>query len=417
MYTDLTHLNGQPTVHSLPQETPSRDAEVPARVTASWSPPATQDGKMCDPPPTYPSPFGRYLLLEEIARGGMGVVVRAYDTRLGRQVALKSIVGGKQSSKSAMERFHQEAIAVARLKHRHVIRIFDVGEIGGCHYFTMDLAEQGSLRRHIEALQQEPRRAVAILEKVARAIHYVHEQGLLHRDLKPGNILLDAAGEPMISDFGLAKSLLWDLELTQSGSALGTPAYMAPEQAAGDRARIGPASDIWACGVILFELLVGQRPFHSDSREELLRAIQVDEVPTPRHLRPDLDRRLEAIIVKCLQKEPSNRYASAAALADDLAAWLRGEPIKARPPGRFTLAWQRMRRRPWLACAAVLLSTAAVAAPFGLRQMDPNRQLHPIVQALKRREAVTLIGHQDQPRWWRNHAGRGVATALGDLGS
>src|SRR5438093_1689538 len=182
------------------------------------------------------------------------------------------------------------------------------------------------------------------MEKVARAVAFAHGKGILHRDLKPSNVLLEECGEPMVSDFGLAKFLDASVELTQAGQRMGTPAYMAPEQASGQTDRVGPVSDVWALGVILYELLAGRRPFTATERDELTKQILSTDPPSPRLLRPDLDEALQTVVLKCLAKEPRRRYASAAALADDLARWLRGEPISARPESWPRRAWRRARR-------------------------------------------------------------------------
>jgi tRNA A-37 threonylcarbamoyl transferase component Bud32 len=306
--------------------------------------------------------FGPYEILDEVRQGGMGVVYKARHRSLNRVVAVKTVRADLPAE--AVRRFQQEARAVAHLAHPNVVPIFDFCEQNGRHYFVMAFAEGGSLSQHLEEYRADPRQAAALLGKVARAVHFVHKQGVLHRDLKPANILLDEHGEPLVSDFGLAKLRDAEVELTQTGEVLGTPVYMAPEQAAGRNADVCPQTDVWALGVILFQLLTGQRPFDHPSRERIFDLIQRAETPRLRALREDLDPVLEAICLKCLEKKLSRRYPSAEALADDLGRWLRGEPVAARPeswPARLL----RRYRRHLTAAAAVFLVAAALVLALG----------------------------------------------------
>jgi serine/threonine protein kinase len=277
---------------------PDRDSGLPATTAPElrWPVPLPDD----DHPPATPAAraFGKYRLLEVLARGGMGVVYKAEDTSLRRTVALKMIRTGFLASADEVRRFRQEAQAAAPLRHPHVIPIYEIGEQDGYHYFTMPLAAGGSLAERMEGLRGDPRAAVALVEKIARAVHTAHVHGILHRDLKPANVLLDEHGEPLIADFGLAKFLDGGPGLTDPGQVVGTPAYLSPEQAAGRSDLFGPATDIWALGVILFELFTGRRPFTADDRGELIRSILTDEPPTPRELWPGLDRGLESVILK-----------------------------------------------------------------------------------------------------------------------
>lgn len=352
-------------------------------------------GKPADEKPVV---FGAYQVLKEIAHGGMGVVYLARHIALGREVALKTIRSGSPVKPELVSRFYQEAQAVALLKHPHIVQVYDFGVVAEQHYFTMALAQGGSLLNCLKSYQADGRSAVVLMEKVARAVQHIHEHGLLHRDLKPGNILLDG-GEPLVSDFGLAKSLESDLELTRSGAALGTPSYMAPEQAAGRSDRVGPQTDIWALGVILYELLCGSKPFTGQSREEVIRAIQEDEPSAPRSVSPSLDRNLEAILQKCLEKEPARRYRSAGALADDLGAWLRGEPIRARPLGRVGRAVRWVRRHRLVTMAAALAGTLALTGFLIVDRFDPDRTLRPLQRALLTQQNVTLLGPTGPPAW------------------
>jgi len=281
-----------------------------------------------------PARFGDYELREELGRGGMGVVYRAAQASLGREVAVKMILRGQLASKGDRERFEAEAQAAARLDHPGIVPVYEVGEVGGRPYFSMKHVRGTTLAQRLADGPLPPREAAQLLASVARAIHFAHMRGVLHRDLKPSNILLDEHGEPHVTDFGLAKQLTDAHSLTKTGAVLGTPAYMAPEQASGNRGQIGPASDVYSLGVILYHMLTGRPPFQAASPGEMvLLVLEQDPVP-PRMLNPKADRDLEMICLRCLQKPIDLRYASAAALADDLEAYLNDESISARS-GRF----------------------------------------------------------------------------------
>ncbi|MCI0638130.1 MAG: serine/threonine protein kinase [Gemmataceae bacterium] len=396
--------NKQPTLASA-QSYPAHDEDL-FSPTAAWTPTVAGDTQPSNPAVQDPAralqfKFGPYLVLDVLGRGGMGIVYRARDTVLGREVALKMIHGGHLAKPSYLERFYREAQAVAQLKHRHVVQLFDYGVIDHQHYFTMGLAEGGSLFKQLDRFQRDQRVAVALMEKVARALQHVHGQGLLHRDMKPGNILLDRGDEPLISDFGLAKFFAEEQELTRSGDAVGTPSYMAPEQASGRNELVSAQTDVWALGVILYELLLGMRPFNGNTREEITRAIREDETPPPRKLQPKLDRNLETILLKCLEKSPGKRYASAGALADDLGAWLRGEPIRARPPGVFERARRALKKHPFLAAFGALLVLTPATLLIIRERFDPDRELRIIQRQQARNEPITLIEVGEDPRWHR----------------
>jgi serine/threonine-protein kinase len=284
-----------------------------------------------------------FELREELGRGGMGVVYRAWQKSLEREVAVKLILRGELATAEEVARFQAEATAAGRLQHPQIVPIYEVGSAGGHCYFAMQLVEGTTLADRLSAGPLVPRDAARVILAVARAIHYAHTQGVIHRDLKPANILLDADGEPHVTDFGLAKLLTAATNLTRTGSVLGTPAYMAPELASGDRGAVGPASDIYSLGTILYALLTGRPPFQGPSPvDTVLMLLEQDPLP-PRLLNRKLDRDLEIIVLKCLQKPPELRYESAAALADDLTAYLHDEPIAARS-GQFSQIVARVFR-------------------------------------------------------------------------
>src|SRR5437773_2594294 len=307
--------------------------------------------------------FGDYELLEQIGRGGQGVVFRARQKSLNRVVALKIIGLGHWATEAHLKRFRLEAEAAARLEHPGIVPIHEVGERDGSCYFSMQFIEGGQLD---EVVRREPmpiRRAVELIAKVARTVHYAHEHGILHRDIKPGNILLDKKGEPHLTDFGLARLVETESTVTRTREVLGTPSYMAPEQAVGETTKLTSATDVYGLGAVLYQLLTGQPPFAGGTTYETIRLLLEREPRQPRFLNPKVDRDLSAICFKCLEKDPPRRYPAAAGLAEDLEHWLKHEPIRAKRSGFFTHARKWVRRKP--AIAAVIALSLALAAAFG----------------------------------------------------
>ncbi len=306
--------------------------------------------------------LGDYELLEEIARGGMGIVYRARQISLNRLVAVKMILNSHLAAPDEVRRFHIEAEAAATLDHPNIVPIHEVGESQGEHYFSMKLIEGKPLasKSAENRTLHHPQTSARLVAVVARAVHYAHQRGILHRDLKPTNILVDSAGTPYITDFGLAKRLGSDRGLTQSGAILGTPEYMAPEQARAAKG-LSVAVDVHALGAMLYELLTGVPPFRAPTPLETLLRVIDQPAPAPRDLAPQIAPDLETICLKCLEKDPQRRYPSAEALADDLERWLRGEPITARPVSRFERAWRWGRRNPTVASSLLATGLTLVA--------------------------------------------------------
>jgi tetratricopeptide (TPR) repeat protein/tRNA A-37 threonylcarbamoyl transferase component Bud32 len=313
-----------------------------------------------------------YEILGELGRGGMGVVYKARQKKLNRVVALKMVLAGAQAGERQLARFQTEAEAVAQLQHPNIVQIFEVGDHDGLPFFSLEFIDGDSLAHKISGKPRPPLEAAATVELLARGMAVAHDRGIIHRDLKPANILLTAAGVPKISDFGLAKRLEDDSSQTKHGTLLGTPSYMAPEQARGDTADVGPLSDLYALGAILYELLTGRPPFVGATMMETVLQVRSQDPVPPTRLQPKCPRDLETICLKCLQKEPNKRYAHCQALVDDLRHFLDGEPIKARPVGRIERAWRWCRRNPRIAALSavvggLLLALTAALVVVGVR--------------------------------------------------
>src|SRR5437899_112901 len=305
--------------------------------------------------------LGDYELLEEIGRGGQGVVFRARQKRLNRTVALKVIGLGQWATQAHLKRFRLEAEAAASLDHPCIVPIYEVGERDGSCYFSMKFIEGGQLDEVAKRQAMSLRDAAQLIAKLARTVHHAHEHGILHRDIKPGNILIDAKGEPHLTDFGLARLVETESTLTRTMEVLGTPSYMAPEQARGQNEQLTRATDVYGLGAVFYQLLTGHPPFAGGTTYETVRLVLEREPRSPRLWNPKIDRDVATVCLKCLEKDPKRRYASALAVAEDLERWLRHEPIQARHTGVFTRGKKWVRRNPTTALLfALSLAFAAI---------------------------------------------------------
>src|SRR6266542_1105634 len=306
--------------------------------------------------------FGDYELLEEIGHGGQGVVYRARQKSLNRIVALKVIGLAHWATEAHVKRFRLEAEAAASLNHPCIVPIYEVGERDGACYFSMGLVEGGQLDAVAKREPMPIRHAAELIAKLARTVSYAHEHGILHRDIKPGNILLDAEGEPHLTDFGLARLVETESTVTRTMEVLGTPSYMAPEQAVGNNAGVTSATDIYGLGAVLYQLLTGHPPFAGGTTYETVRLVLDTEPRQPRLWNRKIDRDLSTICLKCLEKDPQRRYSSALALAEDLEHWLKHEPIQARHTGVFARGKKWVRRNPTSSLLAASLVALAAAS-------------------------------------------------------
>src|SRR6266404_4284238 len=337
------------------------DGGCPENIKAPGSNVARYSKKKSNRPKTFAA-FGEYELLEEIGRGGQGVVFRARQKSLNRTVALKVIGLGQWATKAHLRRFRREAEAAACLDHPGIVPIYEVGERDGSCYFSMKFIEAGQLDEVVKRAPMSIRHAAELIAKVARTVHYAHEHGILHRDIKPGNILLDQKGEPNLTDFGLARLVETESTVTRTLEVLGTPSYMAPEQAAANNTQLTSATDVYGLGAVLYQLLTGHPPFAGGTTYETIKLLLETDPRQPRQLNPKIDRDLAIICLKCLEKDPQSRYPSALALAEDLERWLKHEPIQARRTGIFARGKNWVRRNPTSALLAASLIALAGAA-------------------------------------------------------
>jgi serine/threonine protein kinase len=361
--------------------------------------------------------FGKYEILDMIPGGGMGIVYKARDTVLGRVVALKTLRNGILASQDEIDRFEREAKIIAHLKNPHIITLYDYGVEDGVPFYVMEFHPGGTLAKKIDFYSKEsPLKAVTVMEKVARALHEVHEHKIYHRDIKPSNILVDVNGEPVIADFGLAKSLDATTMITRDAALMGTLPYLPAELVSGLATEPSARSDVWALGVVLYELLTGRRPFSGNSRETLLTNIRRADPPSPRYKRRDVHPDLEAVILKCLEKNPAARYESALDFADDLANLQKGKPpTKVRPHTWPEKAWRKTTKN-WKIPVALAMSICIICGVWGFYAFNSdvmesdvpngsNRRLGLLQQDLAKGQVVELIGKTGSPVWSRFRVG------------
>src|SRR4030095_6122341 len=310
-----------------------------------------------------PGNLGDYELLEEIGRGGQGIVYRARQKSLNRTVALKVLSTGHWTMQARLKRFQLEAETAASLDERNMVPIYEIGECDGSCYFSMKFVEGAPLDQLVRRGLLPIRRTAELIAKLARTVHYAHQRGILHRDIKPGNILVDAKGEPHLTDFGLARLTETESTVTRTIETLGTPSYMAPEQALGNNNQLTSATDVYGLGAVLYHLLTGDPPFAGETPYETIRLLLETEPRQPRLWNPKIDRDLTTICLKSLEKDPQRRYSSALALAEDLERWLRPEPIRARRTGMVGRGRKWVRRNPTV--ALLILSVTALVAVVG----------------------------------------------------
>jgi tetratricopeptide (TPR) repeat protein/predicted Ser/Thr protein kinase len=383
---------------------------IQAQVGALFPAPESTPGPGITPPvrPVVELPqIPGYDVQGILGRGGMGVVFKAWHVRLHRPVALKMLLVGACATSAEKERFVREAEAVANLTHPNIVQVHDVGDHDGRAYFTMEFVNGGSLAEQLKGVPQPSRQAAVLVAKLAEAVHVAHQNGIIHRDLKPANILLTTDGMPKISDFGLARRLEDASGLTMSGAAMGTPSYMAPEQAQGKSHAVGPAADVYALGVVLYELLTGRPPFRAETAAETVQQVISREPLPPTRLGAKVPRDLETICLKCLRKEPERRYASAVALADDLRRFLDDRPIHARPSGWPERMWRWARRDPAaaaLVATALALGALAIGGGFWVQRQQAAaraataQQEQAVEAALAHAEELTKLGHWPEAR-------------------
>lgn len=349
--------------------------------------------------------FGNYELLGELGRGGMGVVYKARQKRADRLVALKVMRDHDQVSGEEKERFTTEVRALARVSHPNIVTIFEVGEEDGCPFFTMEYVDGYSLAHRNRDQPMSAADAARLIEQLAGAVHAAHAVGVLHRDIKPGNVLIDVQGQPKLTDFGLAKHLDQDSGLTLEGSALGTPAFMSPEQASGDLEKVGPTSDVYSLGATLYDLQTGQPPFRGETAGATLARVLKDDVVPPSKLRPGLSPELEAVCLKCLEKNPAHRYPTANELEEELRRWRNGDATKVRPWSWRRRLLRRMRRYWKFIIAMLFFVITVVAFVYLLILSNPEfrerRAMMTVDRAIKSGDRVELVGTKGPPKWLR----------------
>ena len=396
----------------LPQATPPLDPECERLAAAARLIPMEPTGAvtghqetatLCSPEESAEPPrrFGGYELIARLGHGGMGMVWKARQVRLNRLVALKVIRFAVASDGPERERFRREGEAVARVKHSNIVEVYDADEVDGQPYIAMELLEGGTLARRVRDRPLTPREAAGLVRTLALAVQAAHEAGVVHRDLKPTNVLFAADDTPKVADFGLAKLLDAETGQTRTGDVLGTPAYMAPEQARGDAGRIGPRTDVYGLGAMLYELLHGKPPFRGSDRKAVLKQVLHGRLESATRKQGEPGQQLAAVCAKCLEKEPGDRYPSAAALAEDLDRWLDGRAPEGKRPGPLVRAGRFVRRRKFL-CASLaacgLGATAGLTGWWFLRP-DPDAAVKEIEGHLARDKAVTLLGATGGPAW------------------
>ncbi|MGB7323434.1 MAG: serine/threonine-protein kinase, partial [Rubripirellula sp.] len=345
--------------------------------------------------------FGEYELLSEIARGGMGVVYKARQVKLNRIVAIKMILSGEFAGQEAVKRFHSEAEAAANLDHPGIVPIYEIGDHGGQHYFSMGFVDGFSLQDKLNSAPMPAKEAARLFRKITEAVAYAHSKGVIHRDLKPANILIDTNGEPTVTDFGLAKKVEGDSELTRTGVVMGTPCYMPPEQALGQTDRIGPLADLYSLGAILYCMLTSRPPFQAASVVDTLKQVIENEPITPRALDNKIPLDLETICLKCLEKNQGKRYPSVEVLVEDLNCFLDGRPISARPVSQMEQAWRWCRRRPAIASAmlaVVVLLIVSILAGFWINAERTKAIRLRVLANQKTEEVIVEKGRADTER-------------------
>jgi serine/threonine-protein kinase len=331
----------------------------------------------------------------------MGVVHKALELPLGRIVAVKMMQAGEAADPEKRERFDREAKAMARLLHPNIVQVYTVGVQDGQPYFSMEYVEGGNLAQKIAGKPLPPCQAAEWLKNLARAMHYAHQQKIVHRDLKPSNVVLTADHVPKITDFGLAKCLEGTAPATVEGTIMGTPSYMAPEQAAGRVKQTGPHSDVYSLGAILYEMLTGRPPFQAETPLKTIQLVQTQVPVRPWTLNSSADAELEAVCLKCLEKEPRQRYGSAEALADDLERWLQGKPTLAKPQCWLRRSWRFVCSHAFASTAVALFGLAAAIISIVSYLQSPNRVLERIQSELDKGQVVNLIGEKGPPRWYQ----------------